>query len=155
MQHRKSGFSLVELVVVIVIIGILAAIAVPRLSRGSAGATVSAAQSDLTIIRNAIAVYSAEHNSAFPNDLVNQLTKYTDVAGNTAATKDATYKYGPYIAAMPPAPVGNIGDATVQTDNNSPPVPSGTKGWLYNTSTGEFLINSTAKDDTNKAYNTY
>ncbi len=158
MRSRKAGFSLVELVVVIVIIGILAAIAVPRLSRGSAGATSSAVISDLTIVRNAIQLYAAEHTSTFPTlDIVNQLTKYSDSAGNINPAKTDVFRYGPYLMAMPKCPVGNIGKDGVLIDaTNSPPTPSGNAmGWVYNPTTGEFLVNSTATDDTGKAYNTY
>ncbi len=158
MHSRKAAFSLVELVVVIVIIGILAAIAVPRLSRGSAGASSSATISDLSIVRNAVQVYAAEHNSTFPTaDIVNQLTKYTDVNGNVNATRNDPFKFGPYLAAFPKCPVGNIGQAGVLIDaTNSPPTPSGTtNGWAYNPTTGEFIVNSTATDDTGKAFNTY
>ncbi|MEW6251952.1 MAG: prepilin-type N-terminal cleavage/methylation domain-containing protein [Planctomycetota bacterium] len=156
LKHRK-GFSLVELVVVIVIIGILAAVAIPRLSRGAAGATSSNVISNLTIVRNAINLYHAEHNSTFPSaDIVNQMTKYSDAGGAVNAARTDVFKYGPYLAAIPKCPVGNIGKDTVLIDAaNSPPVPAGNDGWVYNPNTGEFLVNSTAKDDTGKQYNTY
>jgi len=161
--RKRKGFSLVELVVVIVIIGILAAMAIPRLSRGSAGAGNAAVAGNLATIRAAINLYAAEHNSRFPSgtaaNIVAQLTQYTDVNGNTSASKTGAFIYGPYLVATPPAPVGeNAGSRTILVDStNSPPQvdTSGGEGWVYNPNTGEFIINTTQTDDRGKAYNMY
>jgi len=157
-----SGFTLVELVVVIVIIGILAAIAIPRLSRGSAGASSAALAMNLATVRNAINLYAAEHNNIFPGPdavgFTDKLTKYSSLSGAISATKDATYKFGPYLAAIPPCPVGeNAGSATVLVVATSPPTPNtvGGEGWAYNATTGEFVANTTQPDDTGKQYNKY
>lgn len=160
---QSRGFSLVELVVVIVIIGIIAAMAIPRLSRGSAGAADSALAGNLAMIRNAINLYAAEHNNSFPGStataVVNQLTLYSALDGSTNASKSSTYKYGPYLVAIPPCPVGNPTNPTaILIDaTNSPPTPAtgGGEGWVYNPTTGEFLANTTATDEFGKAYNTY
>ncbi|MBN2447264.1 MAG: prepilin-type N-terminal cleavage/methylation domain-containing protein [Phycisphaerae bacterium] len=162
-HERRHGFSLVELVVVIVIIGILAAMAIPRLSRGSAGASDAALGGDLAIVRNAINLYAAEHNTKFPGhgggDMVDHLTMYTDISGNTNASKTSTYKYGPYLLAIPACPVENPSKPTdVLIDStNSPPtvVTTGGEGWVYNPNTGEFLANSTATDENGKGWNEY
>jgi prepilin-type N-terminal cleavage/methylation domain-containing protein len=160
---RPKAFSLVELVVVIVIIGIIAAMAIPRLSRGAAGAGDAALAGNLAMIRNALNLYAAEHNNVFPNTdeatIILQLTTYSSGAGATNATKTSTYKYGPYLVAIPPCPVGNPTDATgiLYDATNSPPTVDGTngEGWVYNPDTGEFLANTTAPDEFGKAYNTY
>jgi prepilin-type N-terminal cleavage/methylation domain-containing protein len=167
-KGRQTGFSLVELVVVIVIIGILAAIAIPRLSRGASGASESALMANLTAIRGAITVYSAEHKNTFPgpaaDDFVDQLTMYTDIDGNTNATKDAPngFKYGPYLLSIPPCPVGQNAGADTAADvlidaANSPPVPvpGGGEGWVYNPNTGEFFPNTDLADEAGKAYTDY
>lgn len=162
-RSHKSGFSLVELVVVIVIIGIIAAMAIPRLSRGSAGASDAVVMGNLSIVRNAINLYAAEHGGKFPGhdggNMVDHLTKYTDAAGNVKDTKDLTHKYGPYLVAIPPCPVGNPtkpSDVLIDATNSPPQVNTTSgEGWVYNPNTGEFLINSTATDENGKAYNTY
>jgi general secretion pathway protein G len=159
---KSKAFSLVELVVVIVIIGIIAAMAIPRLSRGSAGASSSALAGNLSILRNAIHLYSAEHNSTFPAGatIATQLTRFSDAAGGTSATKTATHIYGPYILAIPACPVvSGAGAGNILADAaNSPPAVNaiGGEGWVYNPSTGEIIANSSAVDPTTgKAYNTY
>jgi prepilin-type N-terminal cleavage/methylation domain-containing protein len=156
MKARRTciaGFSLVELVVVIVIIGIIAAMAIPRLSRGTAGASDSALAGNLAIVRNAIHLYAAEHNQNFPTQakFVEQLTMYTSFTGAESATRDATHRFGPYLMAVPPCPVAVAFDAV----NSPPSVVADTGGWIYNPNTGEFLANTNVTDQTGKAYNTY
>ena len=164
-KRKQCAFSLVELVVVIVIIGILAAIAIPRLSRGSTGASQSSLSANLATVRNAISLYATEHKNVFPGPdaagFVDQLTKYTDLDGNTNAAKTTTFKFGPYLLVIPPCPVGeNAGkdkSATVLVVDTSPPkpVPAGGEGWIYNKATGEFLPNTETTDDSGKAFNLY
>jgi general secretion pathway protein G len=148
------------LVVVIVIIGIIAAMAIPRLSRGTAGAGDSALAGNLAIVRNAIQIYGAEHAGSFPTeaDFADQLTMYSSLTGGTSGTKDATNRFGPYLVAIPPCPVGDQTDPTaVAFDNvNSPPsVAADNGGWIYNYKTGEFLANTNLTDELGKAYNEY
>lgn len=166
LNEKKSGFSLVELVVVIVIIGILAAIAIPRLSRGSTGASQSALSANLATVRGAIALYAIEHNNKFPGadaaGFKDKLTKYTDISGDAQAAKDNTHIYGPYLAAIPPCPVGQNAGKTTAADilidsTNSPPtpVPASGQGWVYNPTTGEFFPNTDQTDDSGKAFTGY
>lgn len=161
-RNKRSGFTLVELVVVIVIIGILAAIAIPRLSRGSAGASSGALSANLSIVRNAINMYAAEHNSKFPTAaIVDQLTTYSSLTGTTNASRTSTYKYGPYLAAIPPCPVGeNAGSADVlidATETADPPAPStgGGEGWVYKPHTGEIVANTNKSDDVGNPFTGY
>jgi len=157
---RKTAFSLVELVVVIVIIGIIAAMAIPRLSRGTAGAGDSALAGNLAIIRNAINLYSAEHNGAFPTQakFTEQLTMYTSLTGAESATRDAAHPYGPYLMSIPPCPVGDQTSPTAidfDTSNSPPSVTADNGGWIYNPNTGDFVANTNTTDSNSKAYNTY
>jgi len=154
--HRltsRSAFSLVELVVVVVILGIIAAIAIPRLSRGAAGATAAGVASDLAVLRSAIALYSAEHNGNFPDvdDIEDQLTLYSDIDGNTNATKTSTFLYGPYLNAVPALKVGAArGESGIAAS-------SGTGvGWIYDETTGAITTNTTTEaDETGTKYSDY
>lgn len=161
-RRTRLGFSLVELVVVIVIIGIIAAMAIPRLSRGSAGAGDSALAGNLAVLRNAINMYAAEHVNKFPGhdsgNMKNHLIQYSTEAGAVQATRDASHKFGPYLAAFPPCPVGNPSDPTgVLISATSPPTVDTTngEGWVYNLSTGEIIANTNASDASGKTYKSY
>src|SRR5215217_7834357 len=101
---RKSGFSLIELVIVVVIIGIIAAIAIPRLSRGSAGAADSALAGNLAVLRNAIDLYATEHSGTYPAlaTFETQLAQFSDQNGSTSPTKTSSAIYGPYVRKIPP-----------------------------------------------------
>lgn len=158
---RRPAFSLVELVVVIVIIGIIAAMAIPRISRGSAGASDSTLMGSLAIVRNAINLYQAEHNNSLPTQakFVEQLTLYTDLAGNENAVRTAAFPYGPYLLTIPACPVGDQSDPTdIAFDATNGPIPAplaDVGGWIYNTVTGEFRANTNATDANGVSYFTY
>lgn len=152
-NRRRTAFSLIELVIVVVIIGIIAAIAIPRLSRGSAGAADSALSASLGTLRNSVEMFATEHEGTWPTaaKISDQLTQYTDAAGDTSATKTGAYIYGPYLRKVPPLPVGpkkgNAGIAAADGDG---------VGWIYDASTGEVLPNTgTLKDDAGKLYTDY
>lgn len=144
---RKKGFSLVELVIVVVIVGLLAAIAIPRFSRGAAGANESAVAGDLSVLRNAIEMYAAEHGGTYPavGVLADSLTLYSDAAGNTNATKSATYQYGPYILKIPTLKAGtHVGENGFEAVASTPAAETAnSNGWLYNATTGEIWANET------------
>lgn len=54
--ERKSGFTLIELVMVIVILGILSAIAIPKFADLTTQAKISATKGGLGAIRSAVAI---------------------------------------------------------------------------------------------------
>lgn len=168
-SRSNRAFSLVELVIVIVILGIIAAVAIPRISSGSRNAGESALRADLASLRNAIDWYYGEHNNKFPaavgdgtnaadteGAFINQLTMYSNATGTVSADKDPLFPYGPYIrgGGFPKAPIGdNKGKATVTVVNQATPLtstPGDGKGWVYNTQTGEVIVNTddTANDGT-------
>jgi prepilin-type N-terminal cleavage/methylation domain-containing protein len=163
-NSRRQGFSLIELVIVVVIIGIIAAIAIPRMSRGTAAAGDSALAGNLSVLRNAIELYTTEHGGTLPTgtgaQIADKLTKYTNDAGTTSDTKSASYPYGPYLRKIPPVPVGTLkSNASV----NSLIVPgttietTPTGGWLYDTATGNLKVNLAdgEQDQSGKSYNLY
>lgn len=159
MSIRRScrGFSLIELVIVVVIIGIIAAIAIPRMSRGAAGAADAALSGNLTVLRNAIDLYHTEHGGTekdYPTvaNFVAQLTTFSDLAGATATSKDATKIYGTYLAAVPPLPVG-----TKRGQTGVAAAIGAAVGWVYDDSTGAIKagLADDERDAGGKAYNLY
>ena len=156
MNSKRLGFSLLEVVIVVAILAILAAIGIPRMSRGSRGAGDSALKSNLSLMRNAIDLYSAEHNGDYPavSSFSNQLTQFTDASGGTSATKDSTHIYGPYLRTIPDLTVGDQkGKNGVSADG-----VGANDGWIYTEASGAIIANTDPNDDVDDAgvaYSTY
>lgn len=160
-RFARTGFSLVELVIVVVIIGVIAAIAVPRISRGAKGAGDSSLRATLMGVRNAIDMYAAEHGGTFPSgtqaQITDKLTKLTDING-TVGTTAGTHIYGPYLrGGFPALPVGaNKGSSNVLIVAGAVAVnEAGGEGWVYSTSTGDFIANTIATDESTTPYSSY
>ena len=156
-RNQNRAFSLVELVIVLVIIGVIAAIAIPRLTRGATNASATALAADLGAMRNAIELYRAEHEGAFPTaaGIVGQLTLFSDVTGaNTAAAADVGNKivYGPYLKAIPPLPVGAKRGSTGVDAADGAGI-----GWIYTAASGTIKANTVDAevDKDGVKYNTY
>jgi len=76
-RNRRSGFTLVELLVVITILGILAAVAVQNVTKYLADARIAATRTSIGEIEKACQIYSMKHNGKFPN-AIEDLTKSTE-----------------------------------------------------------------------------
>ena len=174
-QSASGGFTLVELLIVVVILAVIAAIVVPQLSATTTDAKESALQSNLANLRSAVAVYRQQHGH-YPGDaaasgascpssgtagtgtIVNftqraqsfaeQMTMYSNAAGQACSTTDSTFKYGPYLKS---AELGNAGiPKNSITDSKTVSVitagdlsmssSSTTGGWKYDTTVGKLIV---------------
>ena len=129
-MKRRSGFTLVELVVVVLILGILAAIATPKVVNNSDGATDSSIAQTLASIRDGVEMYQATYNQLPPGttstvDLHAALDEF--LRGNKFPTCNAGGKSSNEVKNV-------SGQATAQS--------SGTEGWVYSIDQGEIIINS-------------
>ena len=131
------AFTLVELVVVVMILGILAAIAAPRLLGASNLAFENGARQSLSVVRNAIDKYTAEHAGTPPGADGQEATFKADI-------KD--YLRGQDFPTCPVAAKNNMVNMVAGTGSISASIggTSATHSWAYQFQTGDFCINSNA-----------
>jgi len=154
MTRKNTGFTLVEILIVVIILGILAAIVIPQFTEASNDARKSALVSDLQTVRSQVELYKVQHLEVLPGGDANswdattfhdQLTMFTDVSGNTNASKSTTYKYGPYLQKFPTNAFNDSSAVKkVTADPNADGDISGTEGWWFNPSNGRFGANYAA-----------
>src|SRR2546423_13830091 len=68
-RNRKSGFTLVEILIVVIILGILAAIVIPQFTNASQDARKSSLTSQLQTMRSQIELYKLQHVPTLPAGL--------------------------------------------------------------------------------------
>jgi general secretion pathway protein G len=147
-MKRRSGFTLVEILIVVVILGILAAIVIPQFSDASEEAKLSSLVSDLQTIRSQIQLYKIQHKGKVPQDtsvtttlptFVQAMTMYTDDSGAlTAAQVPGDKVYGPYLQKIPANPFSDSNEVSVGV---GAPAGDDSSGWYYNSTTGAFYAN--------------
>jgi len=65
-RHRRTGFTLIEILVVVVIIGILAAMVVPKFADARREASIASVRNQLQTLRAQIESYRAIHRGHLP-----------------------------------------------------------------------------------------
>ena len=162
-KYQQSGFTLIEMLIVIIILGILAMIIIPQITVSTDDAKVSTLKTNLTGVRSAIEVYSAQHNMTYPgvktdgtnaagtaDAFIAQLTQFTDIDGKISGTKTVTHIYGPYIkgAVLPANPYvtdaalnNKVTVAATADVTTVRTVLAGGNGWAYWPAVGIFYAN--------------
>lgn len=175
-RHAAKGFTLIELLIVVIIIAILAAIAIPQFSNSSGDAQESALDANLSTVRSAIELYRVQHNNVYPGVALstggpaactaaggvlgtgavntaaafeNQLTGYSNAAGQTCSVPAAGFLFGPYLRAIPNETIGNNNTVNMDLAVGAAAPAAGGTGWRFNTITGRFIINNSSPDRRN------
>lgn len=112
-RARKSGFTLVEILIVVIILGILAAIVIPQFTNASQDARKSSLVSQLQTLRSQVELYKLQHRDDYPTDTGDlsagavwdwdKLTKQSDENG--AVPPVLTTVFGPYLQSESANPI--------------------------------------------------
>ncbi|MCC2625664.1 MAG: gspG [Burkholderiales bacterium] len=100
---KRSGFTLIEIMVVLVILGVMAALVVPRVLGRADDARKVAAKSDIASLMNALKLYNLD-NMRYPTNAqgLEALTQKPSVA-----PIPPNYKEGGYLEKLPIDPWGS------------------------------------------------
>lgn len=144
-RTRRSGFTLVEILIVVIILGILAAIVIPQFTNASQDARKNSLTSQLQTLRSQIELYKLQHLDANPTGLA---TSGSVVAGPTAwaqllvktdadQTANTSGLFGPYLQTEPINPLNNLSSVeVVDADVAFGGTVTGS-GWVYNAMNGK------------------
>ena len=135
-RARKSGFTLIEILIVVIILGILAAIVIPQFSSASNDARRSNVQTTAQTLRSQIALYRLQHADKLPpvTDFWDHMTQYSNEAGTTLSTAKVVssgIKYGPYMQQIAPNALNSL--TTVVDGNGSTGLVG---GYIYDHAAG-------------------
>jgi general secretion pathway protein G len=125
-RSRKSGFTLVEILIVVIILGILAAIVIPQFTSASTDARKNSVRSQLQTLRSQVELYKLQHGDALP-DLVtnwNPLLNTSTYSGTT---------FGPYLQQIPVNPMNGRNNVV---NGNGTAAAGSAAGFVYDLGTG-------------------
>lgn len=102
-NKRKSGYTLIELIIVLSIIALLAAIAIPKYSKMTMEAKKSTDKMNAKLIHNNVSLLLADNTSGFSEAIsYNTYIKITDSGHSIAEQKIAsTFQNVPKATAIP------------------------------------------------------
>lgn len=132
LPNRKSGFTLIELMMVAAIVGLLASIAIPKFSELIGKAKESSVKGNLGTLRGALTVY------------------YADTEGNRPSAITALTNGLKYLQAIPsisiPKNTNNTGHFVANNTAVAAVNDASASRWVYYVATGAVYVNCSHRD---------
>ena len=158
MKARKSGFTLIEILIVVIILGILAASVIPQFTEASSEARESTLVSNLHTLRSQIGLYKVQHDDVLPGDtdadrVPDDAANFqADLEGQTDVDGNVGTDFGPYMQNVPEnpfitvdgTPLFAIGAGAAPGDNSS--------HWYVDSVTGNIWANDDEVDSNGVAH---
>lgn len=168
-RNTGHAFTLVEILIVVAIIGILAAVVIPEFQGHAQEAKQSAAKDNLRILRNAIELYTAQHNDVPPGynngDIttppdrlifVKQLCYASNESGQIAQPGTPGYNLGPYLPEPVSSPFnGKVDIQIIGNEEDFPSEATGTCAWIYKAITKTIKLDWPGTDSQGTRYIDY
>ncbi len=142
MRAKRSGFTLIEVLIVVVIMAVLAATIIPQFSTSTKDAEDSQIEFNVHTLRSQIELYKIQHGGQYP-PITNNLRALT-VKTNADSTTTGTPTIGPYLLELPVN--GRTGATTVTASTTGTEKTGG--GRLYDAATGKIWANSPPDEET-------
>jgi general secretion pathway protein G len=146
LRTRRTGFTLVEILIVVIILGILAAIVIPQFTNASQDARKNSLVSQLQTLRSQVELYKLQHLDQNPTGLATA----GEIAGPTAwaellirtdadQTANTAGLFGPYLQTEPYNSLNSSSGVFVVAADVANAGASGTTtaGWVYNNLNGK------------------
>lgn len=146
-RTKKSGFTLVEILIVVIILGILAAIVIPQFTDASQSAKTNSLSSQVQTIRSQLELFKSAHSTIAADNLFKTLTDKTttwaELVNKTDGdgVKASGGAYGPYLQTIPVNNLNNLSTVKVETTTIADEAAYGAGtavGFIYDRSTGKF-----------------
>jgi len=164
----KRAFSLIGLIIVAAILGIMAAIAVTTFQSYTLQAKAAVAKDSLRMLRNAIELYTAQHDGVPPGlaggtvtsfeSLELQMKYTTDIGGQSGGTttKGGQFLFGPFLSEMPKNPFNDkIAFLMIGNNESFPESATGDYGWVYQPATKNIRLDWPGTDKDGIRYFNY
>ena len=161
-RNRRRGMAVLELILVLGVLLVMAAVVGPRMSRAGQSSPQIPQQllvGRLKTLRAALDAYAADHGGVYPQgssaQVAQRLLRCSDVWGRTSAVRSAEFQFGPYLAEIPPLPVGRRAGAGGIGQMDEPSTIGA--AWMYNPRAGRIWANAdpAERDEAGLGFDSY
>lgn len=147
-RRQRVGFALIEVLIVFMIMAVLAATILVQVYPAGRPRKLDRLDFKARTLRAQIVLYQEHHQGAWPQVQGNslpQLTRYSDLQGNTSEVAEPNKPFGPYISGpLPNNPFDGRNRVVEVILNGRTPtvVADNGGGWQYDPTSGQIWPNN-------------